>query len=1032
MKSKINFKTKLYCAVLSVAIFCLAVTGLLFFRKPEAQAYAAFVSASPVTISNSNFNNSPSSSYPFQPSGYSHKDVDDAGVEAGVINLTNEKYKDLYKKNSEDDYVLMIKSKNHGSDFSYTTSSAISMDANSHYMVTVDVYTNNNNGAGNLYLKESRDDNTSFASLTRISSPNDWTTYQFFVSTNDVESLDLYLELNMHALSDEDVVLFDNLSCFKLNEDDLNTRMNNMSAKLMSYSDKRNDNFIDKVDLSENGAFTANNIGTGCVTGFTSDINQLDGSADGAFVIENTKKTQSKFETKDNFLTVNQNEIIKVSLNVKVEDLSGNVNLQLIQTNLDKDEDAVNSEQIKITSNTGVAGNLTNNYATYSFYVFGYPDKSVTYKLALGVGDDSTETSAKVYVTTATFTRVNSSTFNAVSNGSYAQKLNLNSQNTSTDSNFLTNGKLNTISISDYNAPYPATAESWEVVTGSGIQKYGIVNTADSEWDKLKTQGLSNLLNPYSTYGSSVGDNVLIMYNAGADTLSYTTASKSLNAKAYYKFSVDVQTQFSRAGETLTLQLVTTKDNSEVVLCSTEVETNARDWQTAELYVHTGFQKMDVKLKVTLNSKACAYAYLDNAKCLTLSSLTESEFNEILGGAYVVKADLTDMFVMGDNKNPSLFTTTGEIGEHRIVDLNGSVDDVTIENYRQQLTSLNSTNKNVILLRAMEDSNFTLTSKIGFDLESDKYYRISVYAFTRDLQSLNGSNDNRGASIKLTSFDDSFTRVESEGKWTKYSFYINPNSATTTYLQLAIGNGETACAGDVFFGGIEFKDDLTQEEFEKVSANKFNLVLKETNETNNDEETEDNENNNNNGNNSALWYAIPTILTALAIVIAIVGVVARKVKWKKPRKKAKTTYDRNATVSKQIYERKATTLREEKLRELKNELDKKSGERTAFEEQYKKDLSTMRQLKIKRADQSEINKLNKDMKKNQKLSANLGLEITRLESDIELMKTDAYFNSLVKKLMREDEANRRQQIDEEEQTEKDNAKSSSNKNKKGN
>ena len=1013
MKSKINIKTKLGSIVLTVAIFCLSLTGLFFFQKSSIDSYAA-TSASKVDIPNGNFT-STSGDYPSSPNNFTaSQSVDNAGVKAGVINLDHEDYKDLYSKNanaeSNDPYVLMIESENQNANFSYTTSNPITLDAASHYQLTVDVYTTTNNGSANLFLFDGEEE---FSAINNINSMNKWTTYNFFVSTNDVESLDLKIRLN---LKNTGVVLFDSLSCYKLSEDELRSRMSTITSDAYKrYIDEREQNLIKVVNLSSD-IFTGS-VGTGYTTHTTHVKSELDGSADSAFVIENTTATKSKFETTDDFITVKQNEIIKVSLNVKVENITGNVNLQLLQTNLGEDEEAVNSDAINITSKTGASGNLMNDYATYSFYIFGYPNKTVTYKLAVGLGNDSTDTKAKVYLTTATFTKVNYSTFNSVSTGTTAQKINLNDKTKADTSIYLDNGNFNTFKIDDYNKPFPATPESWEVKTGSGIQKYGVVNTA--EFDKLADLGLSNLSNPLSPSGAGVSDSVLMMYNAGADSLTYTSASKNLSAKTYHKFSIQAQTQ----GSPILLELVGKKDNADVVLASTSIETTIREWKTVEMYVYSGFQAWDISLRATLKSDKCAYAYLDNTMFDYSAQPTETEFNTLLTSESVVKADLSNMFAGGNgNWATPLFFSAADVDnvKYGTINLNNSdlkQEVVQNEENLQKFTALNSNNKNVIGIRSMADTNFTLTSNLGYKLTSGTTYKISVYAFTQGLQSVTGDNKERGASIKLTSFEDAFTRVESEGDWTKYTFYVKPNNDVTTYIQFSIGNSTAACSGDAFFGGIEFEELDSSANIDDITANKYTLVLKETAEnTENDDdsnENEENANNNNGGNSSALWYAIPTILTGLAILIAIVGILMRKVKWKKPRKKAKNQYDRTATVSKQIYERKATTLREEKLRELGKQLDKKSAERVAFEEQYKKDLSTMRQLKIKRADQSEINKLSKDMKKNQKLSANLGLEITRLESDIELMKTDAYFNSLVKKLMREAEANRNNQVEEE-------------------
>ena len=127
----------------------------------------------------------------------------------------------------------------------------------------------------------------------------------------------------------------------------------------------------------------------------------------------------------------------------------------------------------------------------------------------------------------------------------------------------------------------------------------------------------------------------------------------------------------------------------------------------------------------------------------------------------------------------------------------------------------------------------------------------------------------------------------------------------------------------------------------------------------------------------------------------------RKIKWKKPTKKSKNAYDRNKTVSVQYYSRKATTMREEKIRELQADLNKINDERKQYEDVYKQDLTKLREMKIKRANPADIAKLEKELKKNQKLSSSLGVTANRIADDLAYVKTDAYLNALIKKLSRE-------------------------------
>ncbi|MBR4998844.1 MAG: hypothetical protein IKY10_03085, partial [Clostridia bacterium] len=468
------------------------------------------------------------------------------------------------------------------------------------------------------------------------------------------------------------------------------------------------------------------------------------------------------------------------------------------------------------------------------------------------------------------------------------------------------------------------------------------------------------------------------------------------------KFEVSVQTQ----NAPLKISLVTKKDDAEVELASKIVNT-FNSWQNVTLYLYTGYQAMDVSLKLTLETTSYGYAYIDNAKfdyLLTTAQL-QTEFENATNADLTLKTDLSKM--LGENavenfSQTTLFASENVSGvENGIITLNSAhLDEIIYDT--NNLEIFNSVGGNIYGIRATDDVHYTAKSNIGFRMTtgSDVYYKISVSVYTQNI----ATNDNEadlnkiGASIKLSGFDNTFTSIKSENEWTTYTFYIQAESDTTAYLELSLGSADVKAKGDVFFGNIEFKDNVTAEEYNAVKdSDTIKKVKAETKTTDDDSSNETN-----NKISKTTWiYLIPSLLTALAILIAVVGFAIRKIKFKKPRKKTKNIYDRNKTVSVQYYTRKATALRETKLRELTADLEKINAQRKQFEEDYKHDLTKLREMKIKRANPSEIAKLEKDLKKNQKMSANLGLTANKISSELSYAKTEAYLNSLIKKLERE-------------------------------
>jgi len=63
-------------------------------------------------------------------------------------------------------------------------------------------------------------------------------------------------------------------------------------------------------------------------------------------------------------------------------------------------------------------------------------------------------------------------------------------------------------------------------------------------------------------------------------------------------------------------------------------------------------------------------------------------------------------------------------------------------------------------------------------------------------------------------------------------------------------------------------------------------------------------------------------------------------------------------------------------------------------------------MKIKRANPAEIAKLEKDMKKQQKMSASLGVTANRISEDLKYVQTPAYLNAMIRKMSHEQAENR--------------------------
>ncbi len=1008
-KSKIrNF----ICSILATFAFVLTSVSLLNFNKEMQNTQAAIDLNNTIEIENSNFTKDTDSIFPIKSiSGFTAyskgQESADKNPNCGVIDLSDDDYStrfSLAKENREgiDNHVLMLTSESTDIDFGYRTKKAISMSANSNYLVTVDVYTEENAGIANLALYNG---SKVFTEIKNINSNANWITYHIFVKTAE-EALNLNLQL---SLTSKGTALFDNIACYEINnstlkeiidqQDDLIEKAEtangysnikyayqnevDASHEVIKYTADKN-SFFDGTKYVE--LKTTNYISGKNDENYTeiSTVFDNDGTNKKAIKINNKQKTFVEYTTKDGLLNFKQGLVYKVSISAKTKNLSGSANLKLVQTNLEEGKTGKDSEVISISSST--SNGVNNNYQTYTFYVKASPKKDTQYNLVASLGSDENHASGELYISQILVTRVKTSNIATSSNSSKTIDL-VNDYALSGNSLYINNGEFDAYSIEDLTNPFPATAANWTETKGNGTQSYGVINTEESNFNAL----------PYKMfypYNENTNENVLMMYNDNADVLTYTSESKSLSANSYNKINLNVQSQASA----VTISIIAKKDGAEFEIASKSILTESKNWSNLTFYIKTGSQPIDVSVRATLNSTIKSCAFIDDVT-FNYPSAYEAEYNACSNSDTCAKVDLTNIVSTNLLNGEENTNASFEIIDFETANYVSLVGGENVESFKKYAGE----NKDLIKLTNLNDTDYSVTSNIGYKLTSETKYKFSIDVYSIGLRTEVEDADlnNLGFGIKLTGFEDSFVAKQSNNVWTTYTFYIQPDSDVTAYLELTLGNEDLAASGVAYFGNIQFVESVEDDEFDNIVTNNSTMVLNKVEEN----KTEDNENNSNATDEEkpgidkqTLLYLIPTIVFALAIVITIVGVFVRKIKWKKPSRKTKNAYDRNKTVSKQYYERKATMVREEKLRELNKQLEGLHNDRVKFEEEYKHNLSKLRELKIKRASKAEISKLEREMKTNQKTSSIIGMSITRTEREIEYMKTDLYYNSLVKKL----------------------------------
>lgn len=986
-------------AIILVLIAMFVASIFCFTFKPfelTNNLYATIADEPSTTLKDPNFNSSQSSSYPYQPSSSNYatsSTIANSHVTAGIINLASSKYSSVYPTNpstSTEQRVLMISSGVEKTTTEYadvkfgytTTDNQINIEADSNYVLSVDVLTldyDNYGGIGALYLYDNNDDDAVIAKIENIDTvlsreeetpalqKTGWQRYYFLISTNSITNYNLKLGM---FLKGKGTVLFDNLSLVKTSNNKLTDLKNSLSDNNYVAVEKDTTNVVKTYSIQNGLDFDTEGS---CEKSYTTT--QPDGTVESALhLVANTSNVKLTMKEP---ITFKKNLAYKVTAYLKATSASS-VSLNLVE----KDVKDGNNANLTISSSTAV-NNTKNGYIAYSFYVLSNAKKDTDYNLVLSIGGiDGTSTgSADLYLSRVVVEKCNYDNYNNSSTNS--TKLNLVTRTLASE--YLTNGDFDVIEIEDYSTPYPAKPNGWTVKdesNGDGKVIHGVIN--NSQIAELTAQ--NNLPDPLlaSIPQSPANTNMLMLYTNLQKELAYTSPVIKCTAGNYYKFSANVFASHSDAN----FSLITYKDGQEVVLVNKTIYTSDYDKyfkysSPASLYLYTGNQDLDVYLKISTKAEnGVAVAFLDEAKS---TATTEAVFNNQEAGN---KASLT--FAI-DEKN----FTTGS-ANYSIVDI------ITLDDVDVKLLDANS--NNVLSIFANEPTSYKTQSLSGFSLLATNYYKLTFSVYTKDLtwDDPDGTVDENtvGASFGLTNFEQ-FKAVKSTNGWTTYTFYIHPSSDTTSYVSIAFGSEDVKVQGTLYVANINLST-IEEDMFNKIQTN--NTTMKLTTVQNDNEETPP-ENEEPKAKEPFNWnnllYFITSALTAIALIVAVVGVATRKFKRKKPTKKTKNSYDRVKTVSKQVSSREANMIREARIAELNKELDKLLAERAEYEQQYKQDLSKLREMKISRAPANDINNLNKDLKKNQKRTSVIGINISKLENEIEYTKSNMYLSSVIKKLERE-------------------------------
>ncbi len=928
-----------------------------------------------------------SGTYPCSPTSFEKVTSETSSAEAkpeasGVINLSStvyNTYKTDYKldtyttkpesMSADNKQVLMINALNNSIYYGYSTKSASTLSANSYYEVSAAVYTHSE-AIASVYLAGDDFDDLANSQIYKINTNNSWKTVTFLIATSTTKSstmdIELFLGSKSHAgagtassANSSNYVLFDNVSVNRISAQNFTKKKDAASASELTkvvYLDESkllesgDDGYITNGNFAagSTGWSSEDNTGTSEIT-YATNLNQqmtingsevtfgthlpLDSNKTGVVI---SAQNGGNVAIKSDDITIKQHHIYRIALWAKGALDGSTLNFKVSGTIANGTEDGLTCSAQYTALETNTA-DVNGGWGLYEFYVMGNPLYDTTVNLTLGLTSTNATDAGYVAITDIQSYVINTEQMSdGTSNNTNAKTVKMYStENTLAFDNY----SFNLVSIEGIDAAktaYPLAPTSW--TAGENNANSGVVNISAQEWANVPFT--TTRPSKASLSGYSDNDNVLMLnaYTSGK-MQSFTSATQTLDASGYAKIS------FQAYLNTDSNAFVTIKNSDGVVLAQMKLakSTGTAGWKEYAIYIHNYMNSQTVSATLSLGQAdrtVDGWAYFDNVKFD--SSITQETFDAVTANATNVKFDLntnalnattTDvnsieplMWKLNVTENTS--NTTINSG---LIDWRQATSQTFIN---EEITNPEGNDSNMIMvIQANEPVYATYDSRLTYSLNASSYYKLTVWVRTSGLTpdtqtaedyTVDGKLIVHGASVTMTNVDQSFTCINtlkgSESEWTEYTMYIYTNDAITSNIQLGLGCANMPTKGYAYFANLNFVS-LTEDEYnnEILAYDTENLPANTLLATNVPEEEETAPSQ----PSQFDPFAFSTIVIALAVIAAVIGLTIKKVRQNAPKKSSKVSnnYDRLQTLMKDVDRRERKTAINHKLKLLREELE---------------------------------------------------------------------------------------------------------------
>lgn len=988
--------TKKSLAFIFIAIFAiLAQFTIIYAASNSYYTYAYTQDTTSDMLSNANFESSSSTSKgnPSNPSYWVTAGGDSENVSKGVIDTTNDTFNNnsgygissnpLTSSSASDKKILMINSREQETRYGYKNSSEMNLKANSYYRISVLCKTNTVSNGASIYLTGSDLPLTkqyNFVDVvTNKNVDNGWATYNFYVKTDINSSTKAYLELWLGSKQDNNVlsngqVFFDNIKVQSIDQttyyacteaynfDDINNMPSNIRKLDLAGKDYENqftnsdfEAGLDGWTRSTSSGNEKTHSGITLAGNSTEMLNDMYLDSDQAvpgntFSYNNTKAlfinhldtNGSYTEYTSNPITIKQHSFAMITYYSKTGNVTkGGAYATVKTTSTDEDAPKVTVADYTTTS-TGLAN--YNNYALTTIYVEGNPYRDVDITLSLGLGKTDSLATGYVIFDDIKVYEISYSTYNNASSNKLALY-------TDSDTTTIKNGAFNYSGTTDSDVNYPIKARNWSISN----EISGIININKTKYDAnlaLGNYGPNAVYpGPVTTYPNvdtnpeTTVNNLLMLRNDEKN--SYVTAtsdsfsvgeSSSIAVSVYVK----VQSNLSNLSSGASISLISGKN-----VYARISGIRATEWTKYTIYFKNTTTSLDMQLVLSLgteNNTTSGYAYFDNVSYTSSVEDSVIESRDTATSTYTnLQNNNFDSYIDNGSNiyTPSTMTadTDSEASTAGVINTSTAPEMVVNAN----VPTREGSNGNLLMIKNNAPTAFTYKTNYTYTFNTDTHYVVNVWIYTT---AITGTEEEYGVNIALSNVEKSFSNVVSkvtdgENVWTKYSFYVSndqSNSITST-LSISLGNKDYPTQGFVFVDSITV-DTVTATDYNAVESNDYTIktvakVTESTDDSSNDDTTPSISNVN-------YWILASSLIIALALIIAIVGMAMRHLKFRMPKrygKGKKSDYNRELSLNDADVRRELKALRDEKVKELDKKIEETKAQmdadKLAYEESIK-------------------------------------------------------------------------------------------------